>query len=127
MQRFLWICLGGAVGTGLRYWVSGWVMRLGSTTFPFGTLAVNLIGSFLLSILMYVGLSTGGMSPTMRLALTTGMLGGFTTYSTFSYETLEYLQRGSLLVAGLNIGLTVAGCLIASLLGLAAGRWLAGS
>ncbi|HET9209989.1 MAG TPA: CrcB family protein, partial [Thermoanaerobaculia bacterium] len=88
MARFLWICLGGAAGTGARYLLSGWLLRAAGPGFPWGTLAVNVIGSFLLGLILQVSLTTTLISPTLRLALTTGVMGGFTTYSTFNYETL---------------------------------------
>jgi len=127
MARFLWICLGGAAGTGARYLVAGWVQRAFGPTFPVGTLAVNLVGSFLLGLLMVVALNTELMSPTVRLALTTGVMGGFTTYSTFSYETLGMLQQGAWGSAALNISVTIVACLVASLLGFAAGRAFIGA
>ena len=122
MTRFLWICLGGAAGTGARYLMSGWVQRLGGS-FPYGTLAVNLLGSFLLGVLMQVALTTNLLSPTLRLALTAGVLGGFTTYSTFNYETLQFFQDGAWLFGTLNVLATVLGCLIAGAFGLFATRW----
>jgi CrcB protein len=126
MARLLWICLGGALGTGARYLVSGWALALLGTSFPYGTLAVNLLGSFLLGATMSVGLSTEWLPPAVRLALTAGALGGFTTYSTFSYETMRLLQDGAWLFAGLNVALTVTLCLAASFLGFAVGGWLVG-
>lgn len=126
MGRFLWICLGGALGTGARYLLSGWLARLAGPGFPYGTLAVNVIGSFLLGLLMQVSLSTETFSPTVRLTLTTGVMGGFTTYSTFNYETLRLVQEGSWLLGAANLGITVASCLAAGLLGVFAGRFLAG-
>jgi CrcB protein len=126
MSRLLWICLGGAVGSGARYLVSTWVLGTLGPAFPWGTLAVNAIGSFLLGALMHVGLSTDLLSPTLRLALSTGVLGGFTTYSTFNYETLQYVRDGALRLAALNVGTTVILCLAAGLLGLAAARALFG-
>lgn len=124
--RLLWVVVGGGVGSGARYLLSGWVLERLGAAFPFGTLAVNVLGSFLLSALLYVALATDLVSPTLRIALATGFLGGFTTYSTFSHETFTLLQEGAWLVAGLNIAVTVFGCLAASLLGHAAGRWLSG-
>jgi CrcB protein len=106
--------------------VSGWALALLGTSFPYGTLAVNLLGSFLLGATMSVGLSTEWMPPAVRLALTAGALGGFTTYSTFSYETMRLLQDGAWLFAGLNVALTVTLCLAASFLGFAVGGWLVG-
>ena len=86
MNRFFWICLGGAAGTGARYLLSGWTLAAFGVAFPWGTLSVNVIGSFLLGLLMPVGVATPLLSPTLRLALTTGVMGGFTTYSTFNSE-----------------------------------------
>jgi CrcB protein len=126
MARFLWICLGGALGTGARYLLSGWVLRTAGPGFPYGTLAVNVIGSFLLGLIMQVSLTTEAVSPTLRLTLTTGVMGGFTTYSTFNYETLQFLQEGSWLFGCMNLGITVVACLAAGLLGVVAGRLLAG-
>ncbi len=126
MSRFLWICLGGAAGTGARYLLSGWALAALGPSFPYGTLAVNLIGSFCVGLLMQVGIATPLLSPTARLTLTTGVMGGFTTYSTFNYETIRYAQDGSWALALANIGATLAGCLAAGLLGVAAGRGLFG-
>jgi len=126
MTRFLWICLGGAIGTGARYLMSGWLARV-NPAFPWGTLAVNLIGSFLIAAILHVSLTTGAVSPTLRLFLTTGVMGGFTTYSTFNYETLQAFQEGNHWTGFLNLGATVIGCLAAGILGTWSGRLLAGS
>ena len=88
---------------------------------------MNVIGSFLLAALMHVGLASTALSPTLRIALGTGVLGGFTTYSTFSYETFVYLREGAFALAALNASLTMLGCLVACWLGFAAARWLVGS
>jgi len=126
MARLLWICLGGAIGTGARYLLSGWLLRVLGPEFPYGTLAVNALGSFLLGVLMQVALSTESFPPTLRLTLATGVMGGFTTYSTFNYETLQLFQEGAWLLGFANLGITVAGCLAAGVLGLVAGRLLVG-
>lgn len=127
MSRLLLISLGGAVGTALRYLVALGTPRVLGTSFPYGTLIVNVVGSFLLGTIMHVGLTTSVMSPTVRLVLATGVMGGFTTYSTFNYETLEYLREGALGLAALNLAATLLLCLLAGALGLALGRWIAGS
>jgi CrcB protein len=127
MSRFLLICFGGAVGTGARYLLSGWVLRSMGAGLPLGTLAVNAIGSFLLAVIMHVGLTTGVLSPDARLVLGTGVMGGFTTYSTFNYETMQYMQEGAFTLAALNVAVTVVACLAAGGLGIAVGRWLAGA
>lgn len=127
MARFFWICLAGALGTGARYLLDGWVSRLAGPAFPWGTLVVNGLGSFLIGAIMEVALGVEGFNPTLRLAATTGLMGGFTTYSTFNYETLRYLEEGAQGLACLNVAGTVATCLVAGWLGVLAGRWLAGA
>ncbi len=126
MSRFLWVCLGGALGTGARYLLSGWALKALGPSFSYGTLAVNVLGSFLLAGLMYAGTETTTISATTRIVLTTGVLGGFTTYSTFSYETMKYLQDGAWGIATLNVLVTVLGCLCACLLGWASAKWVIG-
>lgn len=126
MGRLAWISLGGAVGTAARYLLSTWLLGLLGPAFPYGTLAVNVIGSFLLGAIMHVGVQTTLLSPTARLVLGTGVMGGFTTYSTFNYETLQYLQEGAWAMAGLNVAATLFVCLAAGALGLAAARLLVG-
>ena len=95
MYRFLLICLGGAIGTGARYLIALEVPGILGTGFPYATLTVNVVGSFLLGAIMHIGLTTNLMSPELRLMLTTGIMGGFTMYSTFNYETIEYLREGA--------------------------------
>jgi fluoride exporter len=104
----------------------GWLQRANGAGFPWGTLAVNLIGSFLLGLVMQVSLTTDLLSPTLRLAIATGVLGGFTTYSSFNYETLRLFQEDAWLLGLANLGVTVVACLIAGVLGLWSGRLLAG-
>ena len=124
MARFFWICLGGAVGTGARYLLSSWLLRMAGPGFPWGTLAVNVLGSFLLGLVMQIPLGSDLFPPTLRLALATGVLGGFTTYSTFNYETLRLFQQDAWATGALYLGATMAACLLAGLLGLASGRLL---
>lgn len=126
MDRFLWICAGGAVGTGARYLIVLWAARSFGPSLPAGTLIVNLVGSFLLGLLMHLGSATQLLPMTMRLALTTGIMGGFTTYSTFSYETADFLRRGAWQYAALNLIATVAGCLVAVFAGIALARLVVG-
>lgn len=127
MSRFLLVCLGGALGTGARYLVSDWTLKVLGSAFPYGTLLVNVLGSFLLAVLMYVGTETVAISPTTRVVLTTGVMGGFTTYSTFSYETMKYMQESAWHLALLNVAVTVLGCLGACVLGWAGARWMVGA
>lgn len=127
MGRLFWICLGGALGSGARYLVSGWVLTLLGRSFPYGTLAVNVLGSFFLGAVMHLGLATESISPTARLALTVGLAGGFTTFSTFSYETTTLLQEGAWNLGLLNVVVTLVACLVATSVGLTAARWMVGA
>ena len=126
MAQLLWVCLGGAVGTAARYGLTAWSLRAFGAAFPFGTLAVNVIGSFLMSLLMHVALATDRISPVARVALATGVLGGFTTYSSFNFETLLLAERGAWGLAAANVAGTVAACVLAGVAGLAVGRALFG-
>jgi CrcB protein len=126
-MRMFWICLGGAVGTAGRYLLSGWLSGFMGAGFPWGTISVNVLGSFLLSALSQVALQSETFPPTLRLALTFGVVGGFTTYSTFNFETLGYLQEKAWLLGFVNIGVTVLACLAAGVLGIACGRLLTGN
>jgi CrcB protein len=117
MARFFLICLGGAVGTGARYLLGGWAQRALGTTFPYGTLIINALGSFCIVVIMYLSIQRGLIPPTLRLVLTTGIMGGFTTYSTFNYETIRLLQDGAPGLAALNVLATVFVCLLAGGIG----------
>lgn len=127
MSRFFWVCLGGAAGTGARYLLGNAILRWLGPAFPYHTLTVNALGSFALGALMEASLATGAVHPTLRLALSTGVLGGFTTYSTFNYETVELVRRGAWLLGAANLAGTVVICALAGFVGIAAGRWAAGS
>jgi len=126
VSRFLWICAAGALGTGARYLISGWVLAVLGAGFPYGTLAVNVLGSFLIGLVMQVGLATPLLSPTLRMTLTTGFIGGFTTYSSFNYETIRLVQDGAWKLAIGNVAITLATCFAAGLTGIALGRSLFG-
>ena len=122
MERFLLICVAGAAGTGARYLIQLGTAKAFGQTFPYGTLIVNVAGSFLLALLMQLALSGDRISPTLRLVLATGFLGGFTTYSSFNYETLALFEQRAFGPAAVYFAATVIGCLAAGLLGFAAGR-----
>lgn len=127
MDRLLLICLGGAVGTGARYLVSSWMLERFGPSFPWGTFAVNTTGSFLLAVVMFAGVDAAVLSPTARMALGAGVMGGFTTYSTFSFETMKYLQDGAWGPAMLYVAATVVACLVSSIAGWATARWMLGT
>ena len=124
--RWFWVCLGGAVGTAARYWVAGWAPQALGTAFPYATLLVNALGSFLLGVVLQIGLSGELLPTTARVALSVGVLGGFTTYSTFCYETLEYLREGQWWTGALYTSITVFGSLVTCALGVALAKTLAG-
>jgi CrcB protein len=100
--------------------------RLGGG-FPWGTLSVNVLGSFLLGAIMRIAATTSWMTPTTQVALTAGVLGGFTTYSSFNYEVTANLERGAWLLAGAYLVGTVSACLAAGFLGQFAARAVVGS
>lgn len=127
MGRLLLICLGGALGTAARYGISVWARGSLGAAFPYGTLAVNVIGSFLLGVIMVVGHRAELIPPNLRLALSAGAMGGFTTYSSFNYETLALFEERSYRVASLYVASTLIGCLIAGFCGIALGKKIVGS
>lgn len=126
MMRFVLICLGGAVGTGARFALSTGIGAVLGIQFPYGTITVNVLGSFLIGALVYTSMATDLIAPTLRLVLTTGFLGGFTTYSAFNNETVMSLQQGMWGRALANIGVTLVLCLAAGFAGIAAARRLLG-
>ena len=125
MERLFWICLAGAAGTGTRYLVALWVAQRFGSTFPYGTLIVNLLGCFGIAAVMHAALALS-WSPTFRSAVTIGFIGGLTTYSSFNYETTRLLEEGALGPAALNAVLTVAGSFAAGWLGMLCARELIG-
>ena len=125
-MRLLLICLGGAVGTWARYLIGGLAARWLGPEFPYGTLFINVLGSFLIGFIQQVGLTTLAIPETTRLVLTIGVMGGLTTYSSFSYETIRLIENGSWLGAAANIVLTTGLCLVVCVLGLGLGRVVVG-
>jgi fluoride exporter len=123
MERFLWICLAGAAGTGARYLVSMWAVARFGPTFPLGTLLVNLAGCFLMALLVEAAFRSG-WPETLRLAVTAGFLGGLTTYSSFNFEGTRLLENGAGGMAGAYALMTIVGAFVAGLAGLALGRHL---
>jgi fluoride exporter len=116
MSLWLLVGLGGFVGAILRYWVSGWIQS-GFVAFPFGTLAVNFLGSLLLALIMYASEYRGLFGEETRVFLTIGVLGSFTTMSTFSFESMKLLEQSEHILFGLNLVGTVSLCLLAIYLG----------
>ncbi len=115
-----YIALGGVLGTLARYVLQGWVQqRSGLATFPVGTLAINLAGSFLVGFVIRLATGSTLIQPDLRAGLTIGFCGAFTTMSTFSYESMKLLADGEYWYAGLYMGGTVVGCLVTVIAGTA--------
>lgn len=125
-MRLVLVCVGGALGTGLRYLISGTLVQWLGPGFPYGTLAVNILGSFVIGVIQEVGTTSLLIPDTTRLFLTVGMMGGLTTYSTFSYETVRLMEADARHQAWVNLIVTSAFCLTFCFLGIAAGRWMVG-
>jgi len=120
--KLLYIGAAGALGSIARYLVSSLAVTWWGTSFGFGTLIVNVVGSFLVGLIMQIGLGTDLISPTTRLVLTVGILGGFTTYSSFNYETVSYFQEGELAKAFMNVCVMLLLCFLAGILGVMLGE-----
>ena len=125
MERFLWICVAGGLGTGSRYLIGLWTERHWGSGFPYGTLLVNVVGCFLIALVMKVATQSPLFPPNLRLALATGFIGGFTTYSSFNYEATALLQAGARGTALVYCGLTLLLCFVAGVMGLDLGARLA--
>ena len=125
MNRLFWICAAGAAGTASRYLIGLWAGQRFGASFPYGTLIVNVSGCFLIAALMHLAL-VNAWPVTLRAALTIGFLGGFTTYSSFNYETMRLMEEGAVATAFANLVLTLLSGFAAGWLGLLLARQLAG-
>lgn len=115
-MEYIWIGLGSAMGGVARHWLSGVVASRYGAAFPWGTLLVNTTGSFLIGFLAALSAPEGGrllLPLTGRQFLMIGILGGYTTFSSFSLQTLELAREGEWIASGGNMFLSVAGCLVA--------------
>jgi len=113
MKLYLIVALGSGIGGMLRYYISDIVQKNSASLFPFGTLTVNIIGSFIIGLVIFYLDSLKLISSEMRLFLTIGLCGGLTTFSTFSYETVKLFQDSEFHLAGANILLNVILTIIA--------------
>src|ERR1700759_1338081 len=120
---YIYVMLGGALGTGARFWLSGFTAQRVGELFPVGTLVVNLSGSFVIGLFAAVADPMGPflIKPRMRQFFTIGLCGGYTTFSSFSIQTLDLIQEGDWMKAVLNVLISVFGCIAAAWLGRALG------
>jgi CrcB protein len=125
MERFVWICLAGAAGTGARYLIALWAAQRFGSAFPYGTLIVNVVGCFAIAAVMQTATALS-WPVTLRSAITIGFIGGFTTYSSFNYETSRLLEEGAAGTAMLNVAGTLLGAVAAGWLGVWFARLLLG-
>ena len=123
----LLVALGGAIGSVLRYLTSVIAAFWFGVEFPYGTLIVNLVGAFLIGLVQELGAESLTLSDNTRLLLTTGVMGGLTTYSTFSYETVRLIEARSWHYVVANVVFTTGACLALCVLGMAAGRYVLGA
>jgi fluoride exporter len=124
VKNYFVVFLGGGIGASSRYWLSGIVYRWLPVTFPYGNLVVNISGCFLIGVLMTAMNDRLIVSPALRLFLVIGILGGFTTFSSFSYETVALFKDNEIVRALLNVAFSVMGCLGATVIGSYAGKLL---
>jgi len=124
MNMTVAIAAGGAVGALFRYWVSTGVHKLAGADFPYGTLTVNVAGSLVMGALYVLFIERMDIDPLWRGALLIGLLGAFTTFSTFSMETLNLVENGESFRAAVNVAASVILCIAACWIGMVAGRQL---
>jgi len=124
VKVFWAVAIGAALGGLARFYLADVIQHRAGIDFPAGTLVINITGSFLIGFFLRYALQSAVIGPEMRIFLTTGFCGGYTTFSTFSYETITLLQDGEYGRASLYVGTSVAFALAATILGIAAANWL---
>jgi CrcB protein len=122
VAQLAFIAAGGATGALMRYWMSNGIYAVLGRGFPYGTLTVNVVGSLFMGFCYVFMIERMDVSVEWRAGLMIGLLGAFTTFSTFSIETLNLLESGEPMKAGLNIILSVALCILGCWLGMIVGR-----
>jgi CrcB protein len=124
VERFVLVAVGGAAGSVLRYLTAGLALRWLGVDFPYGTLIVNVVGSFFIGLAQALAEDAAVLPEPARLFLSAGVLGGFTTYSAFSFETVRLIELAAYGRAVTNVTVTTLVCLAVCMLGVAAGRSL---
>jgi CrcB protein len=122
LLNIAFVAVGGAIGATARYLVSTWAAARFESSFPYGTLIVNLVGCFIIGAFMTIATERFIIHPHWRLLIAVGFLGGLTTFSSFSFETLRLLGEDNIMQAFANVGLNVLAGLTATWLGMAAAR-----
>lgn len=122
MEKYLFIGLGGFLGSIARFGLASFVQNWTESLFPYGTMLVNIAGCFMIGLLMTLFQERIVVGPNVRLFLIIGILGGFTTFSSFSYDTFALLRSGNHLAAGINVTVSLFGCLLATWAGFFAGE-----
>jgi fluoride exporter len=122
LRNYFLVFAGGGLGAALRYWVSGIVHGRFGGGFPLGTLSVNVLGCIAIGLLMSLLEERFLVYPGLRIFLTVGVLGGFTTFSSFSYETIAMLREGQFFYSGVNIAASLGACLCGTWIGLHLGK-----
>jgi CrcB protein len=126
MRIFLYRAVAGALGTLSRYGLGGLAQKYTGSVFPFGTLVINVIGCLVIGLVMQIAANTDIIPANARIVITIGFLGAFTTFSTFSYETMKFLEDGAWVSAFLNISSNLGIGLIATFIGMLLGRIILG-
>jgi CrcB protein len=126
MIQVVCVAVAGAIGSLCRWGIGRLAVRLFGPDFPYGTLIVNVLGCFLIGLIMHFALASDRLSPTARLTLTVGFLGALTTFSSFSYETVILIEQARWTAVGFNIAANLFLGLAATVAGLSVGRTLTG-
>ena len=122
MKQVLAIAAGGAAGSLLRFWMSNWVHSFAERSFPYGTLVVNVLGCLLMGFLFVLFIDRLSDNPVLRAGILIGVLGGFTTFSSFSIETFHLIEQGAWIKAVANMSGSLALCVGATWIGVILGR-----